>query len=66
MQSEYFTVKEVAERLKVHPQTVKDWLRAGKLEGVNFGGRTGWRITDAQLREFVQRQIQETQEKSVA
>ncbi len=60
MEAEYFTVREVAERLKVHPQTLKDWLRSGELEGVNFGGRTGWRITDAQLRDFVERRTQAT------
>ncbi len=60
MDTEYFTVREVAAKLKVHPQTVKDWLRAGDLEGVNFGGRTGWRVTDAQLRDFVERRTRET------
>ncbi len=60
MEAEYFTVREVADRLKVHPQTLKDWLRSGELEGVNFGGRTGWRVTDAQLRDFVERRTQAT------
>ena len=60
MQTEYFTVRELAEKLKVHPQTVKDWLRAGGLEGVNFGGRSGWRVTDEQLRAFVERRTQAT------
>ncbi len=60
MEAEYYTVKEVADRLKVHPQTLKDWLRSGELEGVNFGGRTGWRVTDAQLRDFVERRTQAT------
>ncbi len=60
MQSDYFTVKEVAEKLKMHPQTIKDFLRSGELEGINFGGRTGWRVTDAQLRDFIERRAQET------
>ncbi len=60
MEAEYFTVREVADRLKVHPQTLKDWLRSGELEGVNFGGRTGWRVTDQQLRDFVERRTQAT------
>ncbi|MBA2363011.1 MAG: helix-turn-helix domain-containing protein [Chloroflexia bacterium] len=60
MDIEYYTVKDVAATLKVHPQTVKDWLRAGELEGANFGGRTGWRVTDAQLRAFVERRTQAT------
>ena len=66
MDSEYFTVREVAGKLKVHPQTVKDWLRAGDLEGVNFGGRSGWRVTDAQLRDFVERRTQATIERRLS
>ncbi len=65
MDREYFTVRDVAMKLQVHPQTVKDWLRAGELEGVNFGGRSGWRVTDQQLREFVERRTEATK-KAVA
>ncbi len=39
----HLTVKGVAELLQVHPQTVREWLRDGKLEGVKFGARS-WRV----------------------
>ena len=39
------TVDEVAGRLRVHPETVRRWLRTGQMRGVRVGGRrTGWRI----------------------
>jgi len=38
-------VDEVAERLRVNPETVRNWLRAGTLKGTRLGGkRAGWRI----------------------
>ncbi len=60
MDMEYYTVKDVAAKLKVHPQTIKGWLRDGRLKGIAFGGRTGWRVTDAQLREFLEAEAEAT------
>lgn len=44
-------VKEVAEILQMHENTVKRWLRDKKLKGVKFG--KGWRIEQADLRKFL-------------
>jgi excisionase family DNA binding protein len=44
---EVLTVEDVAARLKVHPETVRRWLRAGTLRGFRLGSGTGasaWRI----------------------
>lgn len=49
----WYTVAEIAELLKVHPSTVREWLRAGRLQGKGFGGRTGWRVSESQLRAFL-------------
>ena len=39
------TVAEVAERLRIHPQTVRLWLKEGKLKGRLIGGtKTGYGI----------------------
>jgi excisionase family DNA binding protein len=38
------TVEDVAERLQVHPETVRRWLREGRLEGYRISRRGGWRI----------------------
>ncbi len=38
-------VDEVAKRLRVSEETVRNWLRAGHLKGTRVGGRrAGWRV----------------------
>lgn len=53
MEPALLTVDQVAERLKVNEQSVRRWLREGKLKGVAFGGRTGWRISEDDLQAFL-------------
>ena len=38
------TVPEVAEQLSVTEETVRRWLRDGKLAGMMLSRRAGWRI----------------------
>lgn len=52
MASEYLTIPEVAGLLKVHPETVRVWLRNGVLRGVQLPN--GWRVPDDALAEFLQ------------
>lgn len=40
----YLTVPEVAEQLSVTEETVRRWLRDGRLEGVLLSRKAGWRI----------------------
>ena len=55
MEDRMLTVQDVAERLQVNANTVRRWLLAGKLAGVRLGGsKTGWRIAESDLREFVE------------
>ncbi len=49
----WLTVAEIAARLKVHEQTVRRWLRDGKLVGRNFGGRMGYRVSEQALARFM-------------
>lgn len=35
----YYTVKEAADLLRVHPRTVYKWFDSGKLERIKAGGR---------------------------
>jgi excisionase family DNA binding protein len=45
-----YTVQEVAERLRLNPETVRVWLRAGKIKGVLIGGRkSGYRIPESEV-----------------
>ena len=43
-EGQFLTVQDIADRLRVRDETVREWLRSGQISGYNFGGRTGWRI----------------------
>jgi excisionase family DNA binding protein len=47
----YFTPKEVARRLRRNEQTIRRYLREGRLQGIRVGTR--WLITDADLQLFL-------------
>lgn len=47
----YYTTEEVAELLQVTPWTVTQWLKAGKLRGVQPGNH--WRIGARDLARFL-------------
>ena len=48
------TVKQVAEILTVHPETVRLWIRQGKLRGFAIGGtKSGLRISESDLAGFI-------------
>jgi excisionase family DNA binding protein len=47
------TVNEVAERLNVSPLTVRRWLNAGALSGMQLGDRAGCRITEGDVQTFL-------------
>jgi excisionase family DNA binding protein len=38
-QEEYLTVSQVAQKLQVHPESVRRWVRAGKLPALKLGGK---------------------------
>ena len=42
---------EVAEILDIHPRTVGDYIKEGKLRGFQLGG--GWKVSEGALRAFV-------------
>ena len=48
---ELLTVQEAADYLKVHPETIRIWLRDGKMKGVKAG--YDWRIYKADLELFL-------------
>jgi excisionase family DNA binding protein len=43
------TARQVAERLSVHPNTVKRLIRSGALEAYRLGRRGDVRVSEAQL-----------------
>lgn len=46
-----FTVDQVAERLDLHPKTVRRFIREGKLHARKVGGQ--WRITEQDIRSLI-------------
>ena len=47
---EWLTVQEAADRLKVHPETIRVWLRDGRLKGAQpINKRVGWRIPISEI-----------------
>ncbi len=47
---EWLTVQEVADRLKVHPETIRVWLRDGTLKGTQpINRRVGWRVQASEV-----------------
>ena len=51
------TVREVAERIRSSPETVRRWLRQGKLRGFRPGGtKLGYRVPESELQRFLQSQ----------
>jgi len=44
------TVDEEATRLNVHPETIRRWLKAGRIRGAKLGGyKLGWRIAPGEV-----------------
>jgi len=56
------TVPELAARLRVTPETIRRWLREGKLRGRRLGGpRMGWRIAPSELARLMDAPVLEAQ-----
>lgn len=47
------TVPEVADYLRVDPETVRRWLREGRIKGVHLSRAAGWRVRRSDLDAFV-------------
>ncbi|MCI6857839.1 MAG: helix-turn-helix domain-containing protein, partial [Eubacterium sp.] len=50
---ESYNVKEVAKMLNTSEETVRRWIRAGKLQATMKSRKEGRIITEAMLKEFV-------------
>ncbi len=47
------TVLEVAATLRVDGNTVRRWIRRGRIQGHNLGGRTGYRVRQSEINRFL-------------
>ena len=64
MEEAFFTVKEMADILKVDPQTLRKYIRTGKLQALRLGGK-GHRIPRSELQRLGEFDTQEIIEKMV-
>lgn len=48
-----YTPEEAAEKLKINTETIRRYLRTGKLRGAKLGKQ--WRISEKQLEEFFEK-----------
>jgi excisionase family DNA binding protein len=52
------TVEEVARRLATSEETIRRWLRSGRLRGVRLGAtRAGWRVSEEDLAAFLRARL---------
>jgi len=51
MELNYYTTEEIATLLKVDIETVRRWLRDGKLKGIKAGD--SWRVAERELTAFL-------------
>jgi excisionase family DNA binding protein len=51
---EWLTVAEAAARLKAHPETVRRWLKAGRLRAAKpQSDKFGWRVRASEVERFL-------------
>ena len=48
----FLTVEQVADRLQVHEETVRRWLRDGRLSGHLLSRRAGYRVRESEVERF--------------
>lgn len=55
MTDETLTVSEVAAQLRVQVETVRRWIRVGRIKALRLsaGGRAGYRIRQSEVTRFV-------------
>jgi excisionase family DNA binding protein len=64
MPDQQLTVEEVAEELRVHPETVRQWIRDGELDAFDTG--RGYRISRTDLDDFIQRRKTSKRSKKIS
>jgi excisionase family DNA binding protein len=49
-----YTAPEVAERLKLHINTVRRYIKEGKIKAFKYADNSRWRIPSEELAKFIQ------------
>jgi excisionase family DNA binding protein len=53
MTEKYFTVNEVAEKLKYNPQTIRKFIREGRIYAFKVGKNGSYRILETELERLI-------------
>jgi excisionase family DNA binding protein len=56
---EMLTLTDVAERLHVHIDTVRRWVRDGELPAYQLGARAGYRVKMSDFRAFLEKRYRQ-------
>lgn len=62
----FLTMEQVAEELNVGVPLVRALLRTGEMRGLQVGGRGMWRVSTADLEDYLQRAYDATAERIAA
>lgn len=49
----FYTIKDISLLLGLNQETIRRWIREGKLNGENIGGRAGYRISKVEFDKFL-------------
>lgn len=49
----FLTVQQAAEVAQVHPETMREWCRRGRIPATLISRRAGWRIRQSDLEAFL-------------
>ena len=52
----FLTLPDVAEALNISLSQTRALIKSGDLEGIQIGGRGQWRVEEAKLDEYIERQ----------
>lgn len=52
----FLTLPDVAEALSISMSQTRALIKSGDLEGIQIGGRNQWRVEEAKLDEYIDRQ----------
>ena len=54
---QWLEVKDIVEKLNIHEQTVRRWIRDGELPALMFSRRSGYRVRASDLTAFLEAQM---------
>jgi excisionase family DNA binding protein len=60
----WLTVEQIAERLQMHPDTIRRFLREGRLRGYRLTRRAGWRVRASEVDRFVTGELKSDDERN--